>query len=58
MIAFAIAAPSVYNVALEALRLGVRSGKAKPGEIAKIAKALRIWTVLRPYLESVAADDA
>lgn len=46
------------DVALEALRLGVRSGKARPSDIARIAKALRIWTVLRPYLESVAADDA
>lgn len=46
------------DVALEALRLGVRSGKAKPAEIARYAKALRIWTVIRPYLESVAADDA
>lgn len=45
------------DVALEALRMGVRSGKARPATIAKIAKQLRIWTVLRPYLESVAADD-
>ena len=45
------------DVALEALRLALRSGKAKPGEIARLAKALRIWTVMRPYLESVVADD-
>jgi len=45
------------DVALEALRLGVRSGKAKPSDIAHFAKALRIWTVIRPYLESIAADD-
>lgn len=45
------------DLALEALRMGVRSGKAKPATIAKIAKQLRIWTVLRPYLESIAADD-
>lgn len=45
------------DVALEALRLGVRSGKARPADIARLAKALRIWTVLRPYLEAVTADD-
>lgn len=45
------------DVALEALRMGVRSGKARPAEIARLAKALRIWSVLRPYLEAVAADD-
>ncbi len=46
------------DVALEALRLALRSKKATPDQIAKLAKALRIWTVIRPYLESVAADDA
>ena len=45
------------DVALEALRLGVRSRKATPDEIVRMAKALRIWSVLRPYLESVVADD-
>lgn len=45
------------DVALEALRMGVRSGKAKPSDIARFAKSLRIWTVIRPYLESIAADD-
>lgn len=46
------------DVALEALRLALRARKAKPDEIARIAKKLRIWTVIRPYLESVVADDA
>ena len=45
------------DVALEALRLALRSRKAMPDEIVRFAKALRIWSVLRPYLESVAADD-
>jgi predicted transcriptional regulator of viral defense system len=45
------------DVALEALRMGVRSGTAKPSDIVHFAKALRIWTVIRPYLESIAADD-
>ncbi len=45
------------DVALEALRLALRSGKASASQIADYARALRIWTVIRPYLESVAADD-
>jgi predicted transcriptional regulator of viral defense system len=45
------------DVALEALRLALRSRKATPDDIVRFAKALRIWSVLRPYLESVVADD-
>ncbi len=45
------------DVALEALRMGWRYRKAKPGDIAKYSEALRIWSVMRPYLESVVADD-
>ena len=45
------------DVALEALRMGWRSRKAKPDDIAKYAQALRIWSVVRPYLECVVADD-
>ena len=45
------------DVALEALRLALRARKAKPDEIAHLAKSLSIWTVIRPYLESVVADD-
>ena len=45
------------DVALEALRMGWRSRKATPDDIANYAQALRIWSVVRPYLESVVADD-
>ena len=45
------------DVALEALRLALRSRKATPDDIVRFAKALRIWSVLRPYLESAVADD-
>ena len=44
------------DVALEALRNVVGSGKAKPAEIAQYAYETRIWSVLQPYLETVAAD--
>lgn len=39
------------DVALEALRLALISKKAWPGEIIRIAKSLRIWSVIRPHLE-------
>lgn len=45
------------DVALEALRQGWRSRKANPDKIAAYARKLRIWTVIRPYLESVVADE-
>ena len=45
------------DVALEALRMVLRTRKATPDAIASIAKKLRIWTVIAPYLESVAADE-
>lgn len=45
------------DVAIEALRLGWRSRKASPSTIADYARNLRIWTVIRPYLESTIADE-
>lgn len=45
------------DVALEALRMGWRSRKATADEIAEYAHNLRIWSVVRPYLETVVADE-
>lgn len=45
------------DVAMEALRMGWRSRKAKTDDIVRYAQALRIWSVVRPYLESVVADE-
>ncbi|MDX8535454.1 type IV toxin-antitoxin system AbiEi family antitoxin domain-containing protein [Mesorhizobium sp. VK25A] len=45
------------DVAMEALRMGWRSRKARPDDIARYAQALRIWSVVRPYLESTVADE-
>lgn len=45
------------DVAMEALRMGWRSRRAKPDDIVRYAQALRIWSVVRPYLESVVADE-
>ena len=46
------------DVALEGLHGVVRSEKAKPAEIVRYARGTRIWSVLRPYLETVVADGA
>ena len=46
------------DVALEALHNVMESGQAKPAEIAQYAYKTRIWSVLQPYLETVAADGA
>ncbi len=45
------------DVALEALRMALRSRKARPAKIAEYAQNLRIWSVVRPYLEGMAADE-
>ena len=46
------------DVALEGLRMALRSKKATPDAIAGYAGELRVWSVVRPYLESMAADHA
>lgn len=46
------------DVALEGLHNVVRTGKAKPAQIVDYARDIRIWSVLRPYLEMVIADGA
>ena len=45
------------DIAMEALRMGVRSDMARPVEIGRLAAELRIASVIRPYLEAIAADD-
>lgn len=45
------------DIALEGLRNGIRKRKAHPDRIAVYAKDLRIWTILRPYLDATVADE-
>ena len=47
-----------FDVALAGLHSVMRSGQAKPAEIVQYARETRIWSVLRPYLETVVADGA
>jgi hypothetical protein len=41
------------DVAVEALRESIRSGKVKPGQIDPFARICRVREVMRPYLEAL-----
>jgi len=43
------------DIALEGLYTAVKSGKAKPAQIVQYSRYARIWSVIRPYLETVVA---
>lgn len=45
------------NIALEGLRNGIRERKTHPDQIVDYAKELRIWSVIRPYLDATLADE-
>ena len=45
------------DVALEGLRNGIRERKAHPDKIIAYAQELRIWSVLKPYLDATLADE-
>ena len=41
------------DVALEALRMALESGRARPVEIERFARTCRVETVVAPYLEAL-----
>jgi predicted transcriptional regulator of viral defense system len=43
-------------VAIEGLKEALRTRKASPADLARIAARNRTWTVVRPYLEALAHD--
>jgi len=43
-------------VAIEGLKEALRTRKASPADLARIAAFNRTWTVVRPYLEALAHD--
>ena len=45
------------DIALEGLRNGIRERKAHPDKIVAYAQDLRIWSVLKPYLDATLADE-
>ncbi|MBM3734130.1 MAG: transcriptional regulator [Acidimicrobiia bacterium] len=46
------------DVALEGMREALRQRRCKPDDIRRYAVACRAWSVVRPYLEAMAADAA
>lgn len=46
------------DVAMEGLREGIRQRKCTPDQLWQYAKKARVWTVMRPYVETMVADAA
>jgi predicted transcriptional regulator of viral defense system len=46
------------DVAMEGLREGIRQRKCTPDQLWHYAKIARVWTIMRPYVETVVADAA
>ncbi len=46
------------DVAMEGLREGLRRRRCKPDQLWAYARKARVWSVMRPYVEAMAADAA
>ena len=46
------------DIALEGLREGLRTKRATPDQLREFARSARVWSVMRPYVEAMAADGA
>ena len=46
------------DTALEGLREGLRLQRCTPDQLWRYARAARIWSVMRPYVEAMASDGA
>lgn len=46
------------GVAMEGLREGLRRRRCSPDELWHQAQRMRIWSVMRPYVEAMVFDDA
>jgi hypothetical protein len=44
------------TAALQAMKEGLRLGKATPAEIARYAEQAGIWNKVQPYLEAMTVD--
>jgi len=44
------------NLAIEGMREALRSGKARPSEIASYAHDAGVWKVMQPYVETLTAN--
>ena len=46
------------DVAMEGLRQGLRRRRCTPDQLWRFARKARVWSVMRPYVEAMASDDA
>ena len=46
------------DVAMEGLRQGLRHRRCTPNQLWHFARKARVWSVMRPYVEAMAYDDA
>jgi hypothetical protein len=46
------------DIATEGLREGIRHRKCTPDQLWQYAKKARVWTIMRPYVETVVAGAA
>ena len=46
------------DIALEGLREALRTKRATPDQLWEFARAARVWSVMRPYVEAMVADGA
>ena len=46
------------DIAMEGLREGIRQRKCTTDQLWQYAKKARVWTIMRPYVETVASDAA
>jgi hypothetical protein len=46
------------DIAMEGLREGIRQRKCTTDQLWQCAKKARVWTIMRPYVETVVSDAA
>ena len=46
------------DVAMEGLREGLRGRRCKPDQLWRYARQMRIWSIMRPYVEAMVSDAA
>jgi len=44
------------HLAVEGLKAALRTRKATPGDVARLAAEARVWTTVRPYVEALTID--
>ena len=47
-----------FDVAMEALREGLRRRRCKPDQLWRYARQMRVWPIMRPYVEAMVSNSA